>query len=165
MLTALNDIRSHQALPTQNVKRKIQQILDYAHTYQDIYLRFYASDMQLHVDTDAAFLVLPNACSQIAGYFRLLCHSDSPYFTNDNGAFYILCKTLWSIVSSAAESETHGVFHNVKQYIPIVHTLILMGHPQQQPTPIQADNSTTVGFVKKYANEAIKDFGHAAPLA
>ena len=63
--------------------------------------------------------------------------------------FYILCKTIRSVVTSAAEAETHGVFHNAKQTIPMVHTLELMGHHQRQPTPIRADNSTAVGFVNK----------------
>ena len=61
MLPALNDIGSQQALPTEKVKQKIQQLLDYANTYKNLFVRFYASDMQLHVDTDAAFLVVPKA--------------------------------------------------------------------------------------------------------
>ena len=61
MLTALNDIGSQQALPTFNVKKKTQQLLDYANTYKNVYVRFYASDIQLHVDIDVDFLVLPNA--------------------------------------------------------------------------------------------------------
>ena len=105
--------------------------------------------MQLHVDTDAAFLVLPNAQSRIAGYFRLLYHSDSPNFKPDNGPVYILCKTLRSVVTSAAESETHGVFHNAKETIPMVYIITAIGHPQRQPTPIKSDNSTAVGFVNK----------------
>ena len=149
MLTALNDIGAQQALPTQKVKQKVQQLLDYANTYQDVFVRYYASDMQLHVDTDAAFLVLPKARSRIAGYYRLLRHTDSPHFKDDNGPFYILCKTLRSVVTSAAEAETHGVFHNAKKTIPIVHTLTHMGHKQKQPTPIRADNSTAVGFVNR----------------
>ena len=149
MLTALNDIGSQQALPTMNVKKTVQQLLDYANIYPDVFIYFYASDMQLHVDTDAAFLVLPNARSYIAGYFCLIHHTDSPNYKPDNGPIYILCKTLQSVVTSAAESETHGVFHNVKESSPIVHMLTLMGHPHYQPTPTKSDNSNVVGFVNK----------------
>ena len=53
------------------------------------------------------------------------------------------------MVTSAAEAETRGVFHNTKKSIPIVHTLNHMGHKQQQPTPIRANNSTAVGFVNR----------------
>lgn len=59
MLKALNDIRSQQALPTKKVKQKVQQFPDYVNTYQSVFLRFYASDIQLHIDTDAVLLVLP----------------------------------------------------------------------------------------------------------
>ena len=61
MLTSLNDIGSQQALPTTNVSEKAQQLMDYANTYPHVFVCFYASDMQLAVDTDAAFLVLPKA--------------------------------------------------------------------------------------------------------
>ena len=37
MLTALNDIGSQQALPTEKVKGKVQQLLDYANTYQNMF--------------------------------------------------------------------------------------------------------------------------------
>jgi hypothetical protein len=48
-------------------------------------------------------------------------------------------------VSSAAEAETHGVFHNAKIGVNIRHILQAMGHPQP-PTPVITDNSTTAGF-------------------
>lgn len=61
MLPALNNIASQQAHPTVETKEKIQQLLDYAHTYPNVFRCYYASDMQLHVDTDAAYLVFPKA--------------------------------------------------------------------------------------------------------
>ena len=150
MLTALNDIGSQQALPTEKVKQKVQQLLDYANTYNNVFVRFYASDMQLYVDTDAAFLVLPKARSRIAGYFRLLNHQDSgKKFYLDNGPILIECKTLRSVVTSAAESETYGVFHNAKKTLPIIYMLTQMGHPQKHPVPLRTDNSTSSGFVNK----------------
>ena len=45
-----------------------------------------------------------------------------------NGAILIECRTLHNIVTSAAEAETHGVFYNAKQSIPIRHTLEELGH-------------------------------------
>ena len=50
-----------------------------------------------------------------------------------------------NVVSSAAEAETHGVFHNAKIGVNIRHLLQKMGH-RQPPTPIATDNSTTAGF-------------------
>ena len=69
MLPALNQIGVQQAQPTQLILKKIQRFMDYANTYQHAYVRFYASDMQLLVDSDVAYLVLIKARNRIAGYF------------------------------------------------------------------------------------------------
>lgn len=144
MLPTLNDLSTEQACPTQQTKNNLHRLLDYANTYQHVALRFYASDMILHIDSDAAYLVLPQARSRIAGYFRLL--TDPPHH-RDNGAILIECRGLKHVVSSAAEAETHGVFHNTKLGVNIRTILIGLGHPQP-PTPINTDNSTTTGFVR-----------------
>ena len=47
MLPALSQISTTQANPTENTKKAIQELLDYANTYRNASLRFYASDMQL----------------------------------------------------------------------------------------------------------------------
>ena len=49
--------------------------MDYAPTYPKITIRYYASNMQLFVDSNATYLVLLNTKSRIAGYFYL---SDVP---------------------------------------------------------------------------------------
>ena len=51
----------------------------------------------------------------------------------------------------ASAAEAGGVFHNCQTSVPIRTTLQELGH-SQPPTPIQTDNSTTVGF----ANSTIK---------
>ena len=42
--------------------------MDYLATYLDAYIQYYASDVQLHIDTEAAHLVLPKSCSRITGF-------------------------------------------------------------------------------------------------
>lgn len=54
ILTALNDIAAMQAKPTEKTRERCEQLLDYIATYPNIKLRFHASDMELHVDSDAA---------------------------------------------------------------------------------------------------------------
>ena len=49
-------------------------------------------------------------------------------------------------MSSVAETETAGVFHNAQRAIPIRYILEQLGHAQP-PTHIKADNSTTTGFI------------------
>ena len=74
ILPALNKISSTQAQPTQKTKEKAQRLMDYLNTYPSAYIRYYASDMVLHIDTDAAYLVAPKARSRVAGFFHLSNH-------------------------------------------------------------------------------------------
>ena len=59
-------------------------------------------------------------------------------------------------MASAAEVEMAALFITAKQIIPLRNTLIEMGCPQPQ-TPIQMNNSTSVGFTNKtIVNKATK---------
>ena len=71
MLPGLNEITCTQAKPTQYTKEECQKIMDSAATYPNVYIRYYSSDMVLLVDSDAAYLVMSNAKSRVAGYFQL----------------------------------------------------------------------------------------------
>ena len=103
--------------------------------------------MQLVVDSDAAYLVMPKAKSRIAGYFQLNDDPNRVPHPTINGAILVECKTLKHVVSSAAEAETAGVFYNAQKAIPIRYILEQLGH-QQPPTPLKTDNSTALGFVR-----------------
>ena len=59
----LNNIGSKQASATDTKT----MLLDYAATYPNAKIRFYASNMNLQADSDAAYLVLPFAQSRYAG--------------------------------------------------------------------------------------------------
>jgi len=146
ILPTINDIASEQANPTINTKQKAQILMDYLHTYPNAYLRYHASDMILHIDSDAAYLVAPKARSRVAGYFHLSDHPSVTKHPKLNGAILVECKTLRHVVSSAAEAETGGVFHNAQVAIPI-HTILKALHHPQPPTPLKTDNSTANGFI------------------
>ncbi len=97
MLVVLNEIAAHQAAPTQFIKDKCTRVLDYAATYPHVKLRFTASDMVLHVDSDAAYLVQDNARSRIAGHYILSSHPPpAPQFPHKapNAPILIDCVTL-----------------------------------------------------------------------
>jgi len=149
MLTAINRISAAQSAPTQATKQATSKLLDYAATYPDTILRFYASDMILYAESDAAYLVQPGAKSRLAGYFYLSNKQPQNSIPNPkhNGPLLIECKTIRNVVSSAAEAETNGLFHNAREAIPIRQMLIGMGHPQP-PTPIKTDNSTALSFIR-----------------
>jgi hypothetical protein len=71
MLVSLNDISTTQSAPTEATEQECNQLLDYAATHPNATIRYYASDMILKADTDAAYLVLPKARSRVAGHYYL----------------------------------------------------------------------------------------------
>jgi hypothetical protein len=97
MLPAINEISGSQASPTQKTMSACKMLLDYAATYPLAIIRYHASDMALHTDTDAAFLVLPNARSRYAGHYILSdTHPPLPAKPNPrpNGPILTVCKTI-----------------------------------------------------------------------
>ena len=74
VLTALNDMATMQSKPTINTFKQSTMLLDYLATYPNAKLRFYAGNMQLHIESDAVYLVLPGAKSRVAGYFICIHH-------------------------------------------------------------------------------------------
>ena len=148
MLVALNELSAEQANPTQNTLPKITQLLNYAATYPNAILRFHASDMILHADSDAAYLVMPKARSRIAGYFYMSDHPNIIFPPKLNAPVLVECKTLRHVVASAAEAETGGLFYNAQTVLPIREMLTTLNHPQP-PTPLKTDNSTATAFVSK----------------
>ena len=146
---ALNSLGSKQAAPTQQTQNDANMLMDYLFTHPDATLRYHKSGMQLHIDSDAAYLVAPKAKSRIAGYYYLGDKSQQPTL---NAPIHIECALLKHVVSSAAEAETAGIFHNAKQAIHIKKMLQALGHPQDV-TSIKTDNSTFAAF----SNSTLKE--------
>ena len=60
-MVALNKLGGEQARAIGKTRDGCDMLLDYVTTYPNPKIRFYASDMILHVDSDAAYLVQSNA--------------------------------------------------------------------------------------------------------
>ena len=99
-------------------KKQCQRLMDYLHNYLEVKIRYYASDMKLHIESDAAYLVFPKADSCIAGYFIFPSQHKKL-----NGAILVECRGICHDIASAAEAEMAGVFHNAQIAIPICRTL------------------------------------------
>ena len=149
ILPACNELGTEQASPTAKTLPATNMLMDYLHTNPIATIRYIASDMCIHIDSDASYLVLPKARSRGAGHFYL---SDRPPVSNlkptpkPNGPILTECFTLKNVMSSAAEAETQAIYHNGKSAVPIRTTLIELGHPQP-PTPLKTDNSTAFGIL------------------
>ena len=89
--------------------------------------------MQLAVNSDAAYLVVPGAKIRYAGHFYLKAHPHRLNYNKapHNAAVHTECKILKNIVCSAAEAECGGLFHNAQAALGIRHTLEAIGHPQR----------------------------------
>ena len=146
ILPALNEIAAQQAHPTKSTEQKAQRLMDYLNTYPNASIRYHASDMILHIDSDAVYLVAPKSRSRVAGFYYLSNHPTPQHQANLNGSILVECKTLRHVVSSAVEAEVGGIFHNAQTTIPIRTLLQALGH-HQPPTPIKTDNATANGFV------------------
>ena len=79
--------------------------------------------MMLWVDSDASYLAEPEAKSRIAGFFHLSQHPNITSNPNINGPIHVECKSLRHVVTSVAEEEISGVFHNVNTAMPMRHML------------------------------------------
>ena len=120
--------------------------MDYLHTHPDTVVRFHASDMILYIESDAAYLVLPQARSRVASILYLgNATTGRPPL---NGAIQVICKTLQYVVSSVAKAETGGIFIGGQQAVPIITALSKLNHRQPSSgTRISTDNSTAKGVL------------------
>ena len=104
MLPALNEISTQQSKPTAHTINKWNPFLYYVATYPNAIIWYHTSDMIQHVDTDAAYLVLPKSRSRISVHLYLLNRLP----TNDmpkpklNGPILTICQTLKNVVASSA---------------------------------------------------------------
>ena len=146
ILVTLNEISGQQSTATTNTTKKCAKLMDYLHTHPNAVVRFHASNMILYIDSDAAYLVLPQAHSRVASIFYLgnATAGRSPL----NGAIQVICKTLQNVVSSTGKAETGGIFIGDQQAVPIITALSELNHPQPASgTRILTDNSTAKGVL------------------
>ena len=111
-------------------------------------ITFFAGTMQLKVESDAAYLVLPGAKSRFAGFFYLESNPNPKNYNKapHNAPILVKCKTLQNVVWSAAEVECGGLYNNAKSAVVVRRILEGLGH-KQNPTKMKTDNSTAKLFV------------------
>ena len=158
MLVALSTIASKQANATKDTAKAMVQLLNYAATYPNAVVRFHASGMILHLESDASYLSEPKARSCYGGYFYL---SDTPVEDVEppiNGPILVNASILKTVMASASEAETGGLFHNCQDAVPLRTTLDELGW-KQPPTPVNTDNKIAMGIatdtVKQRRSRAI----------
>jgi hypothetical protein len=149
VLMPLNDIATEQTKATEKMQAATNQLLYYLATHPDTTIRYHASDMILHIHSDASYLLVSNARSRLRGLFFL--GNKPPYQDKLNVSILNVAAIIKNAVASAAESEVGACFHNAQSGAPLRVTLTELGHAQP-PTPLRTDNSTAFGIL----NETIK---------
>jgi hypothetical protein len=71
VLIPLNDIATEQTKATAKTQATTNQLLNYLATHPDATIRYHASDMILHIHSDASYLSVSNARSRLGGLFFL----------------------------------------------------------------------------------------------
>jgi hypothetical protein len=145
----LNDIATEQTKATGKTQAATNQLLDYLATHPDTTIRYHASDMILHIHSNASYLSVSNARSRLGGLF--FCGDKSPQQNKLNGSILNVASVIKNVVASAAESEVVACFHSAQSGAPLQVTLTELGHIQP-PTPLRTDKSTAFGIL----NETIK---------
>jgi hypothetical protein len=69
VLMPLNYIAMEQTKATAKTQAATNQLLDYLATHPDATIRYHASDMILHIHSDASYLSVSNARSRLASVF------------------------------------------------------------------------------------------------
>jgi hypothetical protein len=149
VLMPLNDIATEQTNATEKTQAATNQLLDYLATHPDANIRYQASDMILHIHSDASYLSVSNARSRLGGLFFL--GNQSPEQDKLNGSILNVAAVIKNVVASTAESKVGACFHNAQSGAPLRVTLTELGHTQPT-TPLRTDNSTVFGIL----NETIK---------
>ena len=116
--------------------------MDYASSNPDTEIFYCSSDMILQRNSDAAYLVAPEARSRAAGY-HFLGSLDHQQF---NGTIHFLAQIIKNVMASAMEAEIASIYLNAQLIVKRRQTLINMGHPQP-PKLICTNNKTACGIL------------------
>jgi hypothetical protein len=134
LMMPINILASEQSNATAVTADKVIKLLNHCNTHPETKIRYHASDMILHIHSDASYLSESEAKSR-AGGFVYMGNTSKNDKKLTNGAILIISKVLKHVMSSAAEAETGAVFINAKEGAVLRTTLEELGH-KQPPTPI-----------------------------
>ena len=145
MLVMLSMPASAQSKGTVKTMQAATQLLNHCATHPNATIYNRASDMVLHIHSDASYLSASGSRSCYASYCYLSDQigntapsPDAPAPTF-NAPVLVNCAIIKAILSSAAEAKLGALFYNAKDGCMLHNTLIDLGY-RQPPTSIQTDN-------------------------
>jgi hypothetical protein len=150
LIMPINVLASSQSRATVVTEDKFIKLLNYCNTHPETKIRYHASDMILHIQSDGFYLSKKEATSR-AGVFFYMGSSTTTDQKNTNGAILIISKVLKHVMSSAAEAEIGAVFYKCQGRSSDSRNIRRI-RAHSAPTPMDIDNTTVTG----YSNGTIK---------
>jgi hypothetical protein len=114
LIMPINVLASEQSKSTEVTADKVIKLLNYCNTHPETKIRYHASDMILHIHSDASYLSENGAKSRAGGFFYMGSGTKTDKKLT-NGEILIISKVLKHVMSSAAEAEIGAVFINAKE--------------------------------------------------
>jgi hypothetical protein len=114
LIMPINMLASEQSRATSVTADKVIQLLNYCNTHPETKKRYHASDMILHIHSDASYLSEKEAKSRAGGFFYMGSSTNTDKNLT-NGAILIISTVFKHVMSSAAEAEIGAVFINAKE--------------------------------------------------
>jgi hypothetical protein len=114
LIMPINFLASGQSRATAVTADKVIKLLNYCNTHPETKIRYDASDMILHIHSDASYLSEKEAKSRAGGFFYMGSGTNTDKKLT-NGAILIISKVLKHVMSAAAEADIGAVFINAKE--------------------------------------------------
>ena len=123
MLLALGTIAAQQSIATHTTSKCVKHLLDYCHTNSDAKLRYHASDMILHIHSDASY----NSEAKIKkpGWRKFYLGNNASVrpIMHNIGAILNTSTIMRNVMASASEAECGALFNNTKEAVALRTTL------------------------------------------
>jgi hypothetical protein len=156
MLLAINAIACQQEHPTKKTELAIFKWRNYCVMHLDAKTRYHASDMLLHIHSDASYLSTPRVISSAGWHFFLSSKPVNPEKPEEtkvplNGPVHSMCERIRNMIASTVEAAIGALYANTCKGEELCITLEEMGH-QQLLTPIMMDTMAT----NRIVNDMVK---------
>jgi hypothetical protein len=122
LIMPINVLASEQSKSTEVTADKVIKLLNYCDTHPETKIRYHASDMILHIHSDASYLSENEAKIRAGGFFYMGSDTKTDKKLT-NGAILIVSKVLKHVMSSAAIVEIGALFINAKEVAVLRTTL------------------------------------------
>jgi hypothetical protein len=102
LIMPINVLASEQSRATTVTADKVIKLLNYCNTHPETKIRYHASDMILHIHSDASYLSEKESKIRAGGFFYMGSSTNKDKKLT-NGPILIISKVIKHVMSSAAE--------------------------------------------------------------